>query len=111
MPAEPLELEHISMFGFGAIPNLESLLSTDAPLKHRLRPRKEKVTYGSDDGDVVFVNVHSRQMAQKSSGHAPRGKLKATFGDRSLPIQSFDSEGTAPSIDRHSSSVDATPIF
>lgn len=107
MPDEPLELERVSMFGFGAIPNLEASIASDAPLKRRLRPRRYKSNEVSNDANVVIVNVKSRQR-QKSSTWRPSSSnatsstsarqriLKPKLGNKMLPIEVADSEKAAP---------------
>ncbi|QPH12651.1 hypothetical protein C2857_004912 [Epichloe festucae Fl1] len=98
MPDQPLELERVSMFGFGAIPNLEvSISSADAPLKRRLRPRRDKANETSNDADVVILNVKPRQGRKSSAWrHSSKAKpsssawqrvLKPKLGDKMLPIE------------------------
>lgn len=104
MPDEPLELERLSMYGFGAIPNLEACLSSDAPLKRRLRPRRAKSDETAKDvADLVIVSVKPRQRqkpsswpptkeANSSSLAARQRILKPKSGDKSLPIEIPHSE-------------------
>ncbi|KAG5927053.1 hypothetical protein E4U42_002672 [Claviceps africana] len=114
MPDEPLELERVSMFGFGAIPNLEASLASNAPLKRRLRPRRSKSDETANEAaELVIVNVKPRQRrkssswpltkkAKSSSGgfniRVPRTlkpKPKPKPGDMVLPIEMPDGEQTA----------------
>ncbi|GAB0133553.1 hypothetical protein EsDP_00001960 [Epichloe bromicola] len=107
MPDQPLELERVSMFGFGAIPNLEVSISSDAPLKRRLRPRRDKANETSNDADVVILNVKPRQGRNSSAWrHGSKAKpsssawqrvLKPKLGDKMLPIEIPDSEKKASS--------------
>ncbi|KAG5971936.1 hypothetical protein E4U55_000982 [Claviceps digitariae] len=96
MPDEPLDLERLSMFGFGAIlPNLEASLASDTPLKRRLRPRRAKsdeTAKTADAADLVTVNVKPRQR-QKSSSWPPTKKTKpssSTARQRLLKPRSGD---------------------
>ncbi|KAG6006630.1 hypothetical protein E4U21_006852 [Claviceps maximensis] len=78
MPEDPLELERVWMFGFGAIPNLEASLASDVPLKRRLRPRRSNSNEIAKDAvDSVSVEVTSRQR-QKSLSWQPTKKAKLT---------------------------------
>lgn len=107
MPDQPFELERVSMFGFGAIPNLEVSISSDAPLKRRLRPRRDKASETSNDADVVILNVKPRQGRKSSAWrHSSKAKpsssawqraLKPQLGDKMLPIEIPDSGKKASS--------------
>ncbi|OAQ68106.1 hypothetical protein VFPPC_15783 [Pochonia chlamydosporia 170] len=114
MPDEPAELDNVSMYGFGAIPNLEASLTTDEPLKRRLRPRREKADAASQP-DLVLVNVRHRTSNSaalgSSSGHKPRTRkkpnrinkntaAKARPGSKNLPIEILDSDKKAASSDK-----------
>ncbi|KAK2593407.1 hypothetical protein QQS21_008895 [Conoideocrella luteorostrata] len=104
MPDEPLELENVSMYGFGAIPNLEASESSEAPLKRRLRPRKEKKREATSDAEVVILDIKSQPQrpkssvaksssrARASSSRTNKRVLKPKPGDKSLPIEIMDGE-------------------
>ncbi|KAG5953414.1 hypothetical protein E4U53_005701 [Claviceps sorghi] len=78
MPNEPLEMERVSMFGFGAIPNLEASSASNAPLKRRLRPRRCKSDETANEAaELVIVNVKPRQR-QKSSSWPLTKKAKSS---------------------------------
>lgn len=112
MPTDPLELENISMYGFGAIPNLGFSGPLDAPLKQRLRPRRDKVNSPSSDADVIFVGIDSRQRQRPNirrssvkacspADYTVKPMLKPKLGDASLPIEIVDgskSPGAANAI-------------
>lgn len=112
MPAEPAELENVSMYGFGAIPNLEASIPFDEPLKHRLRPRREKTEEASNNADLLIVDVRKRGAVQRpSSSKRPKSRarktpnrvnksVKAKPGSKNLPIEILDSEKKAASSDK-----------
>lgn len=113
MPAEPAELENVSMYGFGAIPNLEASIPLDEPLKRRLRPRREKTEEASSDADLLIVDVRQRGSAvqRPSSSNRPKPRarkppnrvnksVKAKPGSKNLPIEILDSDKKAGSSDK-----------
>jgi hypothetical protein len=105
LPTEPAQLENVSMYGFGAIPNLEELVTWDEPLKRRLRPRRDRVQE-EPNTDVFIVNARQRGRAtqrQSSSSSKPKPRArqtpgrvsktaKAKPGSKGLPIEILDSE-------------------
>ncbi|KAF5138639.1 hypothetical protein E5D57_002425 [Metarhizium anisopliae] len=112
MPADPAELKNVSMYGFGAIPNLEASATPGEPLKRRLRPRKERIEcIEAPDADVFIVNVrHRSNGGQRSSSIKLKPKprrtpnrdhrsVKAKPGSKFLPIEILDSEKKAASSD------------
>ncbi|KHO00760.1 uncharacterized protein MAM_01538 [Metarhizium album ARSEF 1941] len=112
MPADPSSLNNVSMYGFGAIPNLEASVTPEEPLKRRLRPRRGK-TEEASDADVFLVNVRQRSNGnQRPSSSSikvkpkPRktlirlhGSAKAQPGSKHLPIEILDSEKKAAGSD------------
>ncbi|KIE00955.1 hypothetical protein MAJ_03289, partial [Metarhizium majus ARSEF 297] len=112
MPADPAELKNVSMYGFGAIPNLEASATPEEPLKRRLRPRKERIEcIEAPDADVFIVNVRQRSNGgQRLSSIKLKPKprrtpnrdhrsVKAKPGSKFLPIEILDSEKKAASSD------------
>ncbi|KAG6025159.1 hypothetical protein E4U41_001599 [Claviceps citrina] len=109
MPDEPLELESVSMFGFGAIPNLEIAMASDAPLKRRLRPRRCSSTETlPNDADAFIVNVKPRRreksstwrpsLSAESASSVRQRPLKPKPDDKMLPMEIQDSEKPNPGL-------------
>ncbi|OAA44784.1 hypothetical protein NOR_03538 [Metarhizium rileyi] len=110
MPADPTELQNVSMYGFGAIPNLEASVTSEEPLKRRLRSRGEKME--ASDTDIVIVNVRQRsgrhqrpsssnklKSRPQESPYRNNKSFRAKPGSKHQPIEILDSEKKAASSD------------